>query len=133
MNDGEKFTMTYSARQQEEIQQIRRKYALPEEDKMERLRALDAGTGKKAALVSLIVGIAGALIMGVGMSLVLSDFGTPVGAAALPAGIAAGLAGIAVMACAYPLYKIVLKKERKKIAPEILRLTDELLQSGVRK
>ena len=43
-------------------------------------------------------------------------------------GILIGLLG-GVLAClAYPLYHIIIKRERKKIAPEILRLSDELIQ-----
>ena len=131
MEHNESFKMTYSARQQEEIQAIRRKYMAPEENKMDQLRALDAGAAKKAAAVSLIAGIAGTLMMGTGMSLTISDFGKPLGAAAMPLGIAVGLLGIGIMVCAHPLYRRVLKKEREKIAPRILRLTDELLEPGI--
>lgn len=92
MEHNESFKMTYSARQQEEIQAIRRKYMAPEENKMEQLRALDAGAAKKAAAVSLIAGIAGTLMMGTGMSLTISDFGKPLGAAAMPLGIARRIA-----------------------------------------
>jgi hypothetical protein len=43
-------------------------------------------------------------------------------------GIAVGVVGIVLVALAYPLYNRVLKKQREKIAPEILRLSDELLK-----
>lgn len=64
--DKEKFSYTYSAKEQEEINRIRKKY-MAEENKMEQLRRLDAGVTEKATAVSIIVGIAGALIMGIGM------------------------------------------------------------------
>lgn len=128
MENNKTFKMTYSARQQEEIMAIRKKYAAPEETKLERLRAMDAAVGKKAVTVSISVGIAGALLLGAGMSLIMSEFGNALGTLALPLGIIAGLAGLAVLACAYPLYSRTLKKERKKIAAEIIRLTDELMQ-----
>lgn len=128
MEHNDSFKMTYSARQQEEIQSIRQKYAPQEESKMDRLRALDARVTKKATMVSIIAGVIGAMILGCGMSLIMSDFGKVLGTAALPAGIALGAVGLALVALAYPLYHRTLKKEREKIAPQILQLTDELLK-----
>lgn len=128
MKNNETFKMTYSAQQQEEIQSIREKYVPREESRMEKLRALDASATKKASMVSIIVGVVGTLIMGIGMSFIMSDFGALLGAAALPVGILCGTIGIITLALAYPLYTRTLKKQREKIAPEILRLTDELLK-----
>jgi len=130
-NDG--FSYTYSAKEQAEIKRIRQKYTKEnkEADKMERLRRLDAGVTQKAQTVSLIFGVVGTLILGVGMSLIMSDLRAILGARtdlAMPLGILIGLLG-GVLAClAYPLYHIIIKRERKKIAPEILRLTDELMK-----
>ncbi len=131
--ENESFCYTYSAKEQEEIKNIRKKYAAPEEgeDKMERLRRLDRGVSNKAAKRSLMIGIVGALIMGIGMSLILSDFGKILGAyqdMALWIGIPVGIAGIMSVCLAYPVYNRVVKKERAKIAPEILRLTEELMK-----
>lgn len=128
MDNNETFKLTYSAQQQEELLSIRKKYVQPEENKMEQLRALDAGVGKKATAISIAVGIVGAIVMGLGMSFVMSDFGSILGSYALLAGIVIGVIGMAILACAYPLYNRILKKEREKIAPEILRLTDELMK-----
>lgn len=128
MENKETFKMTYSAEQQEEIQAIRKKYIPREEDKMTQLRALDARVSQKASMVSIVVGVIGTIIMGCGMSLVMSDFGAVLGAAALPVGIVIGVSGILLLALAYPLYNRTLKKEREKAAPEILRLTDELMK-----
>ena len=61
------FTYTYSAKQQEEVQRIRKKYLPPEEDKMEQLRRLDRSSTRKGTIVSIIVGAAGCLLLGVGM------------------------------------------------------------------
>lgn len=125
MNDQKKatFQYTYSAREQEEVKKIRSKYLPREEDKMERLRRLDAQATGKAAMHAIVVGVIGALLLGIGMSccLVWAD-------SAFIAGILVGLAGIAVVALAYPLYARILKKERRRIAPEILRLTEELMK-----
>lgn len=128
MEKKDGFKMTYSAGRQEEIQAIREKYVPKEEDKMTRLRTLDAGAEKKASMAAIIVGVIGTLIFGVGMSLAMSEFGSSLGAAALPMGIVCGVIGLCVLGIAYPLYNRTLEKERKKIAPEILRLTDELMK-----
>lgn len=120
-NDG--FRYTYSASQQEEIQKIREKYLPRETDKMEQLRRLDAGATKKGTIIALIVGIAGCLILGVGMSCCMV-WGGPL---FIP-GVVIGLLGIALIVSAYPIYVRVTKKQREKIAPEIIRLTDELMQ-----
>ena len=128
MEHNDSFKMTYSAQQQEEIQSIRQKYVPKEESKMDKLRALDARVTKKATMVSILVGMLGALILGCGMSLIMSDFGKALGDAAFPVGIVAGALGIALVVLAYPVYHRTLKKEREKIAPQILQLTDELMK-----
>lgn len=120
--------MTYSAQQQMEIQEIRKKYAAPAEDKMEQLRMLDAKVSNKATGISIALGVVGALVMGTGMSLLMSDFGTMLGQFAMPVGIVLGIVGMVMLAVAYPVYQRILKKERERVAPEILRLTDELLK-----
>ncbi len=125
----EKFTYTYSARQQEEIKNIRKKYLPPEEDKMERLRKLHHSATQKAQAWALVLGVLGALIMGFGMSLVMTDFGAVIGLSdAVIPGIAIGIIGMIPVALAYPTYNRILKEERRRIAPEILRLSDELLK-----
>ena len=128
MENKEGFNFTYSAAQQQEIESIRKKYLPREEDKMERLRRLHAIPTKKARAVSLSVGILGALILGTGMSLCLTELGDPLGRHAMVIGTVVGIAGIVLVALAYPVFQRTLKKEREKIAPEILRLSDELLQ-----
>lgn len=130
MAQNETFKMTYSAKQQEEVAAIRKKYAPQEvhEDKMEQLRRLDAQAGKKATAYAIALGVIGTLVMGIGMSLIMSDFGALLGALALPVGIPLGCIGIVLVILAYPVYLRTLKKEQQKVAPEILRLTDELLK-----
>lgn len=121
--NNETFQYTYSAKQQEEIKNIRKKYLAPEEDKMEQLRRLDHSVTQKGTIVSIIVGIVGALIMGVGMCCTMVWAGIWF----IP-GIIIGIMGIALICCAYPLYSRITKKERERIAPEIIRLTDELMK-----
>lgn len=129
--EKETFQYTYSAKEQIEIQNIRKKYAAPEEDKMERLRRMDAGVTQKATIASLIPGVVGALLLGMGMSLTMSELSQKLGMnqnMAMIVGIVIGMVGIVLICSAYPLYNHVIKKERAKIAPEILRLTEELMK-----
>ena len=128
MENKEGFNFTYSAAQQQEVEEIRRKYLPKEEDKMERLRKLHAIPTRKAQTRAIALGVVGTLILGTGMSLFMTELGAALGSLAMVLGIAVGLVGMALVALAYPLYDRVLKKERKKIAPEILRLTDELMK-----
>lgn len=119
----EVFSYTYSAKQQEEVKRIRDKYAHKETDKMEQLRRLDRSVTQKGSVVALVFGILGSLIMGIGMCCTL----VWQGAWFIP-GIFIGVVGILLLSLAYPLYVGITKKERQKIAPEIIRLTDELLK-----
>jgi len=122
-NNQNGFQYTYSAKEQAEIKNIRSKYIPKEENKMEQLRRLDASAARKAAMYAIIVGVIGALILGAGMSCCMVWADT-----LLIPGIVVGVIGMAVVAAAYPLYNRTLKKERERIAPEILRLTDELMK-----
>ena len=128
MENKEGFSFTYSAQQQKEVEAIRKKYLPREEDKMEQLRRLHAVPTQKAQAASLAVGVVGALIMGTGMSLAMTQIGAALGSLAMVIGILVGIVGMVLVALAYPLYNRVLKKQREKIAPEILRLTEELLE-----
>ena len=131
-NKKDGFQYTYSAKEQVELKRIREKYThREEEDPMARLRRLDDGVTQKAQTVSLIVGIIGALVLGLGMSLAMSELGallhvTPEMSMLL--GILIGVAGAVLVCLAYPINNVVLKHERKKIAPEIIKLTDELIK-----
>lgn len=131
--EKETFNYIYSAKEQEEIKAIRQKYVPQErtEDKMEQLRRLDASVTQKASIYSLVVGIIGALILGTGMSLAMTELGEMIGlqgGTALLTGILIGMIGIVLVCIAYPIYNRMIKKEREKIAPEIIRLTDELMK-----
>ena len=98
--DKEKFSYTYSAKEQEEISRIRKKYVTTDEDNMDQLRRLDASVTEKATAVSIAVGVIGALIMGVGMCCTIVWQGLWF----IP-GIIIGLIGMAVLALAYPIYQ----------------------------
>jgi uncharacterized membrane protein YadS len=65
------------------------------------------------------------------MSLAMTNLGTMLGiqtAQAMLIGVAVGIVGMILIALAYPVYNRILKKERQRIAPEILQLTDDLLK-----
>ena len=121
MAEKEIFEYTYSAPQQSEVQKIREKYLPKEVTKLDQLRALDAGVTKRGTAVSLIHGILYALVLGLGMSCctVWAD------KLFLP-GVLIGCIGLAGVAATYPIYNRIVKQDRERIAPEILRLTEEL-------
>ena len=126
--DNHAFEYTYSAERQQEIEAIRKNYLPKEEDKMEKLRRLHYSATQKAQAASIAIGVLGTLILGTGMSLCMTDLGAALGHLAMVIGILVGLLGLVMVALAYPVYNTVLRKERQRIAPEILRLSDELLK-----
>ena len=131
MENKEGFSFTYSAEQRKEIEAIRKKYLPKEANKMEQLRTLHAVPTQKAQAWAIAIGVIGALIMGTGMSLAMTDLGEILGSHrefSVLIGVVIGILGMVLVALAYPIYNRVLKKQREKIAPEILRLSDELLK-----
>lgn len=121
MAEKEIFEYTYSAPRQSEVQKIREKYLPKEVTKLDRLRALDAGVTRRGTAVSLIHGILYSLILGLGMSCCMVWDGS-----LFFPGIVIGCIGLAGVAATYPIYIRIVKQDRKKIAPEVLRLTEEL-------
>lgn len=123
MENKNTFEYTYSAKQQEEIVAIKKKYMPVEEDKMETLRRLDKSVERPGTILSIIVGIFGTLMMGGGMSMVMvGPKGLFIG------GIILGICGIIILSMAYPVYNVVTKKQRDLLGPQILALTEELLK-----
>ena len=95
-NDQNEFKYTYSAKEQAELKRIREKYTNKEENKMERLRRLDTRVTQKAQAVSLIFGVVGAMVLGFGMSLIMSDLALILGfkgAMAIIFGVISGIIG----------------------------------------
>lgn len=127
------FTYTYSAKEQAELKKIREKYTAPteSEDKLTRLRRLDASVTNAAQAVALIIGVIGTLVLGFGMSLIMTDLAEKFslnGDIAIIVGIAIGVTGCILASLAYPIYNAIVKAKRKKLAPEIIRLADELMK-----
>ena len=121
--DKESFAFTYSAKQQKEVEKIRNKYLPKEENKMEQLIRLDKQTERPGIIASLVVGIVGTLILGLGMSCVLVWNSS---IEVFIAGIIIGILGMGMAGLAYPVYKKVTEKERAKVANQILALSKEL-------
>ena len=128
MENHHSFEYTYSAQQRKEVEAIRKKYLPKEEDKMEQLRNLHYSATQKAQAASIAIGVIGALILGTGMSLCMTELGAALEHFAMVIGVLAGLIGLVMVALAYPLYNCVLRKERQRIAPRILQLSEELLK-----
>lgn len=125
MADNEIFEYTYSAPQQNEIQQIRMKYLPREVTKLEQLRELDERVTRRGSALSLIHGIGFTLLLGLGMSCCMvwaGEWFFP--------GIAIGCVGLAGVAVTYPIYRSIVRQDREKIAPEILRLSEEMIQGS---
>ena len=113
------------------VQKIRTQYTEKESNEIDALRALDARVKRPANVFAYTFGSLSAIVMGAGMSLVMTDIGSALGAYqafAMPFGILIGMLGILAVAAAYPIYNRITKKERERVAPEILRLTDELMK-----
>ncbi len=121
----ETFSYDYSAKQQSEIKAIREKYEnkTVEVSKMEELRKLDKSVWTAGRIPSIILGIIGTLIMGLGMSCTLVWQGIWF----IP-GIVIGVVGLIGIILAYPLNNWLVNRRKKKLAPQILRLTDELMK-----
>ena len=122
MEDKQNVSITYSAEERKEMDAIRAKYQAGEKklpDNLERIRKLDARVESTAMVCALTEGIISTLILGVGMTCVLV-WNQPV------IGVIVGLIGLAGAVFAWPLYQKVLRKERDKAAPEILRLSENM-------
>lgn len=122
MADKETFQYTYSAPDQSEVKKIREKYLPKEMTKMDQLRALDASVTRRGNVVSIVHGILFTLLLGLGMSCCMVWAGSWF----LP-GIVIGCVGLAGVAATYPIYSHIVKQDKAKLAPEILRLTEELI------
>lgn len=125
------FSYVYSAEEQDEIRKIRKKYEFRAEDPISRIRKLDNSVTQKATAISLVFGVIGVLVMGSGLSFIMTDLGSVIGLSGnIPwvLGMLTGVMGLILVVLAYPMYNNVLKKEREKVASEILELTEELMR-----
>lgn len=124
MNQEQSFSYRYSAKENKEIQEIRKKYLPQGESKLEELKRLDGVVQNSGMIESLCVGIGGLLVFGIGMCLAMQVIGS--GALMIGLGVLVGLAGMAAMVAAYPVYRAVFNKTKEKYTQRILQLTEEL-------
>ena len=124
MNNESSFSYTYSAKENQEVLNIRKKYMPHEETKMEELKRLDNLVQAAGVMESLCVGIGGCLVFGLGMCLAMEVIGN-----AMWLGILLGLVGAVGMAAAYPVYRKFFVKAKNEHAPRVLELAAELTGS----
>ena len=111
------------------VQKIRSQYTEKQNTELDELKALDAKVKKPANVFAYTYGSLGAIVKGAGMSLVMTDIGAIIGlASAMVPGIVVGIVGMGMAMSTYPIYKGILNARKKKYAPEIMRLSDKLMQ-----
>ena len=118
------FSYNYSAAKNKEVESIRKKYMPHTESKLDTLKKLDSRVQMAGMIESLCLGVIGALVFGIGMCFFLDVFA---GAAWLAALFM--ILGTLIMIPAYPIYKRISRKTQAKLTPEILRLSEEILNS----
>ena len=110
------------------VQKIRTQYTGEEHTQLDALKELDAKVKRPANVFAYIFGSISAIIMGSGMSLVMTDIGSLIGMKeTMVPGIIVGVIGLFMVIITYPLYKNILGSRRKKYADKIIALSDELM------
>lgn len=111
------------------VEKIRSQYTEAEHTDLDALKALDSKVKKPANVFGLTYGSIGAIVMGAGMSLVMTDIGSFLGMTeTLIPGIAVGIAGLAMVLTTYPIYKKMLNSRKKKYAGQIMELSERIMK-----
>ncbi len=111
------------------VQKIRTQYTEKQHTELDALKELDARVKRPANVFAYIYGSVSAIIMGAGMSLVMTEIGATIGLAnAMIPGIAIGVVGMGMALSTYPIYKKMLNARKKKYAPEILKLSEKIMK-----
>ena len=113
---------SYQEKELKTAEHIREAYSERGESDIEKLRKLDGKVKRPAEILAYTLGVIGSLVLGVGMCLAMEVIGS-----LMPLGIVIGVIGIVMVADNYPIYKRILSQRKKKYAPEIVALSDELL------
>ena len=109
-------------------QNIRAQYTAKQYTELDELRALDAKVKRPANVFAYTFGSIAAIVMGSGMSLVMTDIGAMLGvASSMPVGIVIGVVGMLMALINYPMYKRILTSRKSKYAPEILTLSEKIM------
>jgi len=128
MTNNSTFSYKYSSAENNEVQEIRNRYTAKERTKLDELKELDRKVKKPANIFSYIFGIIGAIIMGSGMSLVMTDIGAQIGMkSTMLYGIIIGVIGMVIAVINYPIHKNILNSRRRKYADRIIALSDEII------
>ena len=111
------------------VQKIRTQYTEKQHTELDELKALDTKVKKPAHVFAYTYGSLSAIVMGSGMSLVMTDIGTMIGLrATMVPGIVIGVVGMVMALTTYPIYKKMLSNRKKKFAPQMMELSDRLLK-----
>lgn len=114
--------------QQFMAQRIRTQYMEKESTELDALRELDAKVKRPANIFAYVFGSISAVVMGAGMSLVMTDIGATLGIAnAMVPGIIIGVVGMVMALVNYPIYKGILGSRKRKYGAEILKLSDKIM------
>ena len=114
--------------QQFMAQKIRTPYMEKQTTELDALRALDAKVKRPANVFAYVFGSLSAIVMGAGMSLVMTEIGTVLGLAnAMVPGIIIGIIGLGLAISNYPMHKSILNARKRKYAAEILALSDKIV------
>ncbi|MBR2460630.1 MAG: dihydropteridine reductase [Clostridia bacterium] len=114
--------------QQFMAQKIRAQYMEKESSELDVLRRLDARVKRPADVLAYVLGSISAIIMGAGMSLVMTDIGATLGIkSAMVSGIVIGIVGMLMAIANYPIYRRILGGRRKKYSAEILELSNKIM------
>ena len=110
-------------------QKIRANYMGKQSTELDELRALDAKVKKPANVFAYIWGSISAIIMGAGMSLVMTDIADYIGLSSDPMipGIVIGVVGMILAIVNYPIYKGILGSRKKKYGAKILELSNQIM------
>ena len=122
MNQENAFRYQYSAKENKEIQEIRKKYLPESESKLDELKRLDRAVQNSGMMESLCTGIIGTLIFGLGMCFAMQVLGN--GTRMIILGVFLGIAGMGGIAAAYPVYRSVFRRNKENYTPRILELID---------
>ena len=111
------------------VQKIRTQYTEKQHTELEQLQALDAKVKRPANVFAYTYGSVSAVIMGAGMSLVMTEIGAIIGlSSVMVPGIAIGIVGMGMALSTYPIYRKMLNARKKKYASEILKLSDQIME-----
>ena len=107
------------------VQKIRTQYTEKQDSALDTLKELDRYVKRPAEVFAYIFGSVSAIIMGSGMSLVMTDIAKTLGITnAMPIGIVIGVVGMLMAIVNYPIYKRMLAARRERYADQIIALND---------